>query len=396
MKPPAAQPSAGAAPTRRAPAPCCQCRRGTRRKPTQVRSTPRHCGPSWRGASASIRPGAQQIRDAVGGDPALADLARQLAIDITPEGLRIQILDEERQSMFAFGSAERRTSAAAAAEGDAGAGEAAAGHLHRRPYRRRALSPASGRTNWELSSRARQRDPPPAGRGRPAGSALPQRHRQRRPRPAAAGRPAGGGQPAHRHRRAAPISAPSTAMLAIGALGFLLACVFGSYLVSGGSIAPLAEALPFELLTIGGAASALRHGQQHARREAHGRRLQQDPEGRGLQQDRLHRPAVPAVSSWSGWPAPRATWRSSRISRSRGKRGVPEVPPDPGQPLRHLDDLRLPAHGGHERRRSQPDRGRDGARAEEDAERGTARARTPCRPWPTGCRRSASSPPCSA
>ncbi len=43
-------------------------------------------------------------------------------------------------------------------------------------------------------------------------------------------------------------------MVAIGALIFLLACVFGSYLVSGGAIAPLEEALPFELWTIGGAA----------------------------------------------------------------------------------------------------------------------------------------------
>src|SRR6185312_4197128 len=45
-------------------------------------------------------------------------------------------------------------------------------------------------------------------------------------------------------------------MLTIGGLVFLLVCVFGSYLASGGSIAPLAEALPFELWTIGGAAAA--------------------------------------------------------------------------------------------------------------------------------------------
>ena len=43
-------------------------------------------------------------------------------------------------------------------------------------------------------------------------------------------------------------------MLTIGGLGFLLACVFGSYLASGGSLGPLIEALPFEFLTIGGAA----------------------------------------------------------------------------------------------------------------------------------------------
>lgn len=43
-------------------------------------------------------------------------------------------------------------------------------------------------------------------------------------------------------------------MLAIVGLIFVLACVFGSYLASGGSVEPLVEALPFELWTIGGAA----------------------------------------------------------------------------------------------------------------------------------------------
>ncbi len=43
-------------------------------------------------------------------------------------------------------------------------------------------------------------------------------------------------------------------MLTIGGLGFLLVCVFGSYVLSGGSLEPLIEAMPFELLTIGGAA----------------------------------------------------------------------------------------------------------------------------------------------
>ena len=42
-------------------------------------------------------------------------------------------------------------------------------------------------------------------------------------------------------------------MLTLGGLGFLLACVFGSYILSGGSLEPLIEALPFEMLTIGGA-----------------------------------------------------------------------------------------------------------------------------------------------
>lgn len=45
-------------------------------------------------------------------------------------------------------------------------------------------------------------------------------------------------------------------MLAFGSLALLLGCVFGSYVVSGGSFEVLVEALPFELWTIGGAAIA--------------------------------------------------------------------------------------------------------------------------------------------
>ncbi len=43
-------------------------------------------------------------------------------------------------------------------------------------------------------------------------------------------------------------------MTTIGGFVFLLACVFGSYIASGGSLGPLIEAIPFEMLTIGGAA----------------------------------------------------------------------------------------------------------------------------------------------
>jgi chemotaxis protein MotA len=45
-------------------------------------------------------------------------------------------------------------------------------------------------------------------------------------------------------------------MLTIGGLVFLMFCVFGSYLASGGSMEPLVEAVPFEMWTIGGAAMA--------------------------------------------------------------------------------------------------------------------------------------------
>ena len=49
---------------------------------------------------------AEQIREAVRNDPALAEVAHQLAIDVTPEGLRIQIIDEDRRPMFPTGSAQ--------------------------------------------------------------------------------------------------------------------------------------------------------------------------------------------------------------------------------------------------------------------------------------------------
>jgi chemotaxis protein MotA len=43
-------------------------------------------------------------------------------------------------------------------------------------------------------------------------------------------------------------------MLPLGGLGFLFACVFGSFMATGGAIGPLMAAMPFELLTILGAA----------------------------------------------------------------------------------------------------------------------------------------------
>lgn len=45
-------------------------------------------------------------------------------------------------------------------------------------------------------------------------------------------------------------------MLPLGGLAFLLLCVFGTFVVEGGSIGAILEALPFEFITIGGAAIA--------------------------------------------------------------------------------------------------------------------------------------------
>jgi chemotaxis protein MotB len=95
---------------------------------------------------------AQQVRDAVADDPRLAELARQLAIDTTPEGLRIQIRDADREAMFPLGSAvpndkaklllQKVASVLARMPQDI----SIAGHTDAAPYA------GTGFTNWELSA----------------------------------------------------------------------------------------------------------------------------------------------------------------------------------------------------------------------------------------------------
>ncbi len=86
---------------------------------------------------------------------------------------------------------------------------------------------------------------------------------------------------------------------------------------------PLIEALPFEMLDHRRRRHRhLRDVQQHARRETHARRLRQDPEGGGVQEERIMSSCSACCISSSASPAPRATWRWSRISRN-----PPTVPP---------------------------------------------------------------------
>lgn len=95
---------------------------------------------------------AQQIREAVSADPQLADLARQLQIDITPDGLRIQILDAEHEAMFPLGSAVPNDHARMLLQKIAPVltkmpeDVSIAGHTDAAPF----ASP--GRSNWELSA----------------------------------------------------------------------------------------------------------------------------------------------------------------------------------------------------------------------------------------------------
>jgi chemotaxis protein MotB len=95
---------------------------------------------------------AQQIRDAVKGDKLLEDVASQLSIDQTPEGLRIQLLDEDRRPMFALGSsaisdrAKELLVKMTPALMKLSEPISIAGHTDATPFA------SGGRTNWELSS----------------------------------------------------------------------------------------------------------------------------------------------------------------------------------------------------------------------------------------------------
>jgi chemotaxis protein MotB len=95
---------------------------------------------------------AAQIREAVRGDPELAELGRQLAIDMTPEGLRIQILDDDRQPMFPLGSSIPNDRARLLLQKVAPVlarltqDISIAGHTDAAPFA------GAGRTKWEMSA----------------------------------------------------------------------------------------------------------------------------------------------------------------------------------------------------------------------------------------------------
>lgn len=95
---------------------------------------------------------AEQIRAAVRGDKLLEDLSKQMSIDQTPEGLRIQLLDEDRRPMFATGASAMQDRAKALLMKMAPVLAAlpesisVSGHTDAAPYR------GTDKTNWELSS----------------------------------------------------------------------------------------------------------------------------------------------------------------------------------------------------------------------------------------------------
>lgn len=94
-----------------------------------------------------------ELRQAIDTSPELKKLAQNLIVDKTPEGLRIQIVDQDQVSMFPLGSAvpnpQTRKLMAAVARVISKLPNriAVSGHTDSTPY-----SPNSSYTNWELST----------------------------------------------------------------------------------------------------------------------------------------------------------------------------------------------------------------------------------------------------
>ena len=93
-----------------------------------------------------------RLRDAIRQDPALQDIGDQLRIETIPEGLRVQLIDEDRQPMFTLGNAALTKRArdliqkivpALAVLSNA---VSIAGHTDSAIYR------GQDKTNWELST----------------------------------------------------------------------------------------------------------------------------------------------------------------------------------------------------------------------------------------------------
>jgi len=94
-----------------------------------------------------------ELKQAIASTPELAELSKHLIVDMTPEGLRIQIVDQDGVSMFPSGSAQmyEKTKALMAKVTDVIKDMpnqvSVRGHTDSVPYRG-----AGGMSNWELST----------------------------------------------------------------------------------------------------------------------------------------------------------------------------------------------------------------------------------------------------
>ena len=153
---------------------------------------------------AALTSAAQSLRQAMQDMPELAELSKQIIVDQTPEGLRIQLVDQEGRSMFNEGSAEPNDRAKVLLRGGRARSSTSCRTGSPSPATP-APTPGGAKPagDWALSSaRADAARASVASRRRRSGPHLPG-GRQGRVRPALSGRPAAARQPSDHHRAAA-------------------------------------------------------------------------------------------------------------------------------------------------------------------------------------------------
>lgn len=96
----------------------------------------------------------KKIEDAIENNPSLKKFSNQLLLDITPDGLRIQIVDEQNRPMFALGKAELQPYTKTILReigkmlNDVNNKISLSGHTDAKPF----PSGDKGYSNWELSA----------------------------------------------------------------------------------------------------------------------------------------------------------------------------------------------------------------------------------------------------
>jgi chemotaxis protein MotB len=122
------------------------------RTPALVAAAQKQAAEARRQEQLTLTQAVAALQQAVTADPALTPLAKQLSIDLTPQGLRVQIRDEASRPMFATGSIEPNDKARALLQRlipilqKLPEPVSIAGYTDAAPYS------GTGRSNWDLST----------------------------------------------------------------------------------------------------------------------------------------------------------------------------------------------------------------------------------------------------
>jgi chemotaxis protein MotB len=102
--------------------------------------------------SAQFASAEQSLRQALMDMPELAELSRHVIIEETPEGLRIQLIDEEGRPMFAPGQVEPNERARVLLRAVGEIAQTLPNRISMSGHTDASPAPRSGPSNWELSS----------------------------------------------------------------------------------------------------------------------------------------------------------------------------------------------------------------------------------------------------